>query len=218
MGHVRSRSFTHLPADTPVGLLKIQPKSLFRDILPVTPLSPIFCIANPLYPQQNKDLRGRGSGMPTPHIVPISGNFSTAPMKLSLPLPMLPAGAPDALPGGFMRRLLIALLLCSCAIAQDSKPVEGPDFSRGARPRGSFYLNGIGHQYLEGKNYTVVAAAVPVLNGKFFGVKLHVFNRAKTSVNVLPDSITAEDSVGAKSLALYSSAEVNDKLASPSTM
>lgn len=117
-----------------------------------------------------------------------------------------------------MRRLLIALLLCSCALAQDQKSVEGPDFSRGARPRGSFYLNGIGHQYLEGKNYTVVAAAVPVLNGKFFGVKLHVFNRAKTSVNVLPDSITAEDSVGAKSLALYSSAEVNDKLASPSTM
>ena len=43
-----------------------------------------------------------------------------------------------------MRRLLIALLLCSCAIAQDQKPVEGPDLSRGARPRGWFYLNGVG--------------------------------------------------------------------------
>ncbi len=117
-----------------------------------------------------------------------------------------------------MRRLLIALLLCSCAIAQDARPLEGPDFSRAARPRGSFYLNGVGHQYLEGTQYTVVAAAVPVLNNKYFGVKIHVFNRGAKSVNVLPDAITAEDSVGAKQLALYSSAEVNDKLAAPSTI
>jgi hypothetical protein len=117
-----------------------------------------------------------------------------------------------------MRRLLIALLLCSCAIAQNSKPDQGPDFSRGARPRGSFYLNGVGHQYLEGKHYTVVAAAIPVLNGKFFGVKVRVFNRGTVSVNVLPEEITAEDSVGAKQLALHSSAEVNDKLTAPSAM
>ena len=117
-----------------------------------------------------------------------------------------------------MRRLLIAVLLCACATAKTTKPIEGPDFSRGSRPRGSFYLNGVGHQYLEGQNYTVVAAAVPVLNGKFFGVKVHVFNRAASSVNVLPESITAEDSVKAKQLELYSSAEVNDKLAAPSTM
>jgi hypothetical protein len=117
-----------------------------------------------------------------------------------------------------MRRLLIALLLCSCAAAQDAQPVAGPDFTRGARPRGWFYLNGVAHQYLEGQNYTVVAAAVPVLNGKFFGVKVHVFNRGAASVNVLPEDITAEDSVGVKQLALYSSAEVNDKLAGPSIM
>jgi len=117
-----------------------------------------------------------------------------------------------------MRRLLIALLLCACATAQTTTPAEGPDFSRAARPRGSFYLNGVGHQYLEGRDYTVVAAAVPVLNGKFFGVKIHVFNRGAASVNVLPESITAEDSVKAKQLELYSSAEVNDKLAGPSTM
>ncbi len=117
-----------------------------------------------------------------------------------------------------MRRLLIALVLCSCAAAQDAQPVAGPDFTRGARARGSFYLNGVGHQYLEGQNYTVVAAAVPVLNGKFFGVKVHVFNRGAESVNVLPEDITAEDSVGVKQLALYSSAEVNDKLAAPSAL
>ena len=117
-----------------------------------------------------------------------------------------------------MRRVLIALLLCSCAAAQDAQPVAGPDFTRAARAGGSFYLNGVGHQYLEGQNYTVVAAAVPVLNGKFFGVKVHVFNRGAASVNVLPDSITAEDSVGVRQLMLYSSAEVNDKLAAPSAL
>lgn len=117
-----------------------------------------------------------------------------------------------------MRRLLIALLLCACATAQTTQPAEGPDFSRAARPRGSFYLNGVGHQYLQGQNYTVVAAAVPVLNGKFFGVKVHVFNRGAASVNVLPESITAEDSVKAKQLELYSSSELNDKLAAPSAL
>ncbi len=84
--------------------------------------------------------------------------------------------------------------------------------------RGAFYLNGIGHQYLQGTNYTVIAAAIPVLNNKFFGVKVHVINRGTASVDVLPDAITAEDSVGGKQLALYSSSEVNDKLQRPSGM
>ena len=42
--------------------------------------------------------------------------------------------------------------------------------------------------------------------------------RGKSSVNVLPDAITAEDSVGAKQLILHSSAELNDKLTAPSTL
>ena len=33
---------------------------------------------------------------------------------------------------------------------------------------------------LQGTNYTVVAAAVPMLNGKYFGVKLYVFNRGRS--------------------------------------
>jgi hypothetical protein len=117
-----------------------------------------------------------------------------------------------------MRRCLVVVLLCACAVAQATKPAEGPDFSRAARPRGGFYLNGIGHQYLQGTNYTVIAAAIPVLNNKFLGVKVHVINRGTESVDVLPDAITAEDSVGGKQLALYSSSEVNDKLQRPSGM
>ena len=117
-----------------------------------------------------------------------------------------------------MRRFLLVLLLCSCALAQSSTPAQGPDFSRAARPRGWFYLNGIGYQYLQGTDYTVVAAAVPVMNGRFFGVKVHVINRGIASVNVLPDEIMAEDSLSAKQLALYSAAEVNDKMQRPSGM
>src|SRR5208283_3624600 len=105
---------------------------------------------------------------------------------------------------------LCFLLLSSFAVAQEQNPGPGPDFSRGARPRGSFYLNGVGHQYLQGKDYTVVAAAIPVLNGKYFGVKLHVFNRGTSSVNVLPESVTVEDSVSAKQLESFSAADVAD--------
>ena len=117
-----------------------------------------------------------------------------------------------------MRRCLLVLLLCTCAIAQTTKPPEGPDFSRAARPRGGFYLNGVGHQYLQGANYTVIAAAIPVLDRKFFGVKVRVINRATSSVDVLPEAITAEDSVSGTQLALYSSAEVNEKLVKPAGM
>jgi len=112
----------------------------------------------------------------------------------------------------------VVLLCLSASIFAQSSAGNGPDFSRAERPRGWFYLNGIGHQYLQGTNYTVIAAALPVLNGKFLGVKLHVINRGANSVNVLPQEFTAEDSVSAKSLALYTSAEVNAKLLRPSGM
>jgi|GEM_PF-2687367 hypothetical protein len=109
-----------------------------------------------------------------------------------------------------MRGVLYALLLCSFAVAQDRGP--GPDFSRGARVRGSFYLNGLGYQYIQGANYTVVASAIPTLNGKYFGVKVHVINRGKRSVNMVPESVTVEDSVGSKPLELFSAADIADRM------
>lgn len=107
---------------------------------------------------------------------------------------------------------------------QNSSPVvqvqsaEGPDFDRATRPRGAFYLNGVGHQYLQGTEFTVVAAALPVMNGKFLGVKLRVINRGRNSVNVLPEDIAVEDSVSGKQLVLYSSAEVFGRMQQPSGM
>ena len=111
-----------------------------------------------------------------------------------------------------MRGCLCVLLLCGFAIAQEQNSGPGPDFSRAARERGAFYLNGIGHQFLQGANFTVVAAAVPTLNGKYFGVKLHVFNRGKISVNVLPESVIVDDSVGSKQLELFPAAEIADRM------
>src|SRR5271165_7663840 len=111
-----------------------------------------------------------------------------------------------------MRGWLCALLLCSFAIAQEPNPGAGPDFSRAARERGSFYLNGFSYQYLQGTKYTVVASAVPTLNGKYFGVKLHILNRGKSSVNMVPEAVTVEDSVGAKPLELLSAADIADRM------
>ena len=111
-----------------------------------------------------------------------------------------------------MRGVLYSLLLCSFATAQDRVPGPGPDFSRAARERGSFYLNGLGYQYIQGTNYTVVASAIPTMNGKYFGVKVHILNRGERSVNMIPDAITVEDSVGAKPLQLLSAADIGDKM------
>jgi len=112
-----------------------------------------------------------------------------------------------------MRRLICVLLLCSLAIAQEQW--QGPDFTRAAREHGSFYLNGIGHQYLQGKNYTVVAAAIPTVGGKYFGVKLHVFNRGQKSVNLLPEEVTVADSVGGKLLEPLPATEIADRMRKP---
>ncbi len=109
-----------------------------------------------------------------------------------------------------MRGWLCVLLLCSFARAQEPNP--GPDFSRGTRERGSFYLNGIGHQYLQGKDYTVVAAAIPTVNAKYFGVKVHVFNRGQKSVNLLPEGVTVDDSVGGRLLEALPATEVADHM------
>ena len=111
-----------------------------------------------------------------------------------------------------MRGWLCALLLCSLAIAQEPNSGPGPDFSRGAREHGSFYLNGLGYQFIQGTNYTVVASAISILNSKYLGVKVHVFNRGERAVNMLPESVTAEDSVGAKALELFSAADIADRM------
>ena len=143
IGVVCCRFFVSLPAQTPVYPAKIQLNSFIERNLPVS-LKPARIYAEIL----RKSMKTRnlgGEGVPRAPILPQFGKrFHRALLTRFPSLPMVPSGALGALSGGLMRRLLIALLLCACATAQTTKPIEGPDFSRAARPRGSFYLNGVG--------------------------------------------------------------------------
>lgn len=111
-----------------------------------------------------------------------------------------------------MRAILCVVLACFAAMAQDPGPNLRLDPTRAVRERGSFYLNGVGHQYVEGVRYTVVAAAIPILGGKYFGLKVRVLNRSGRSVNVAPDAVLAEDSVGGRRLELQAAGDIADRL------
>jgi hypothetical protein len=66
LGHLCSRFFTHLPTSAVVRPKKIRRKSLFRNILRITCLFPIFYAVNTAYLNENKDLQGEGGGVPMP--------------------------------------------------------------------------------------------------------------------------------------------------------
>ena len=87
--------------------------------------------------------------------------------------------------GDPMRYLLCALLFGCLLPAQDQTSTSQP--SDGAR--GAFYVDGIVYQYAAGRDFTVVVAAHPVLNHKFVGVKVRVYNRGQHSVTVKPEDI-----------------------------
>src|ERR1022692_2835474 len=77
MGHLRSRFSTHLSAKTPVLPQKIRPKSLFRNILPLTSTRSIFCADFRLSPPMFSifyEHRGRGRGGAPLYLRPTLGN------------------------------------------------------------------------------------------------------------------------------------------------
>src|ERR1017187_5345644 len=81
MGHLRSRFSTHLSAKTPVLPQKIRPKSLFRNILPLTSTRSIFCADFRLSPPMFSifyEHRGRGRGVRPYTSVPL---WETKPGK-----------------------------------------------------------------------------------------------------------------------------------------
>ena len=57
---VTPASFRRPPGGLPPA--KFSPNSLFRNILHVSLLFPIFCTGNAIYPHENKDLRREGGG------------------------------------------------------------------------------------------------------------------------------------------------------------
>src|SRR5271166_2091049 len=66
MGHVRSRFFTHLPANTPVRPQKIPCKSFRQRILPVTHTRSVAYAQNPANVMKTRNLGGRGEGYSKP--------------------------------------------------------------------------------------------------------------------------------------------------------
>jgi hypothetical protein len=110
--------------------------------------------------------------------------------------------------GGFMRYVLCAFLFVCPLLAQE--PALAPQ--KPAPESGAFYINGIVYQYLVGHGYTVVAAAHPVVNHKFLGVKVRVYNRAERSVTVNPDEIRVVDAIGTRTLAPVSAASLANRM------
>lgn len=95
-----------------------------------------------------------------------------------------------------MRYVFCAALLVGSLLAQEPAPAP-----QAASPEnGAFYVNGVVYRYIVGRDYTVVAAAHPVVNHKFLGVKVRVYNRAEHSVTVKPDEITVVDAISTRTL------------------
>lgn len=80
---------------------------------------------------------------------------------------------------------------------------------------GSFYVNGIVYQYVAGADYTVVAAAHSVINHKFVGVKVRVFNEGQQSVTVKPEEVSVEDAVAGQSLHMVSGTQLAGRMRRP---
>jgi len=110
-----------------------------------------------------------------------------------------------------MRYLLCALLFGCSLLAQDQTSI--PQKSEGTR--GAFYVDGILYQYAAGREFTVVVAAHPVLNHKFVGVKVRVYNGGQHSVTVKPEEVTLEDAVAGHAVAAVSGGELAQRMRKP---
>ena len=112
-----------------------------------------------------------------------------------------------------MRYLFAVLLLSGVPLAQqlqiDSTPADS---------RGSFYVDGIAYQYITAGNYTVVAAAHSVINRKFAGVKVRVYNMSQHSITVKAEDVLVEDAVAGKGLQPVSGAELANRMRKPYNM
>lgn len=111
-----------------------------------------------------------------------------------------------------MRYLVCALLFACSVFAQDE--ALAPQKTQA----GSFYVDGIVYQYAVGKDYTVVAAAHAVLNRKYLAIKVRVYNAGPHSVTVKPEDVLLEDTVGGRTVAAVSGADLARKLRKPYNM
>src|SRR5208337_55206 len=94
MGHVRSRFFTHLPANTPVRPQKIPCKSFRQRILPATHTRSVAYAQNPANVMKTRNFGGRGEGVSQTHSVPLwetTRGTSTQLPATSYQLPLMPS-------------------------------------------------------------------------------------------------------------------------------
>jgi len=110
-----------------------------------------------------------------------------------------------------MRYLLCALVFGCSLLAQD----QTSTLQKSAGARGAFYVDGIVYQYAAGREFTVVVAAHPLLNHKFVGVKVRVYNGGQHSVTVKPEEVVVEDAVAGRAVAAVSGAELAQRMRKP---
>jgi len=113
--------------------------------------------------------------------------------------------------GDFMRSFVCALLLV-CPLVGQQITRDIPESS------GTFFVDGITYQYAARADCTVVVAAHSVINRKFLGVKVRVYNAGQRSISVKPDDIAVEDAIASRELAAVSGAELARRMRKPQNM
>src|SRR5579863_4140782 len=107
--------------------------------------------------------------------------------------------------GDFMRSFVCALLfVCPLVAQQVTRDIP--------ESNGAFFVDGITYQYAARADCTVVVAAHSVINHKFLGVKVRVYNAGQRSIAVKPEDISVEDAVASRELAAISSTELARKM------
>jgi len=119
--------------------------------------------------------------------------------------------------------LILWTLIALPNLAEDAKSIVGAEAQSEARvwePSSSFfYINGIAYRFAAAESYAVVAAATTGLGGKYLGIKVHVFNRSRQSITVLPEDITVVDAIAKRRLTPVPAVDVvNRKRGEPTWM
>jgi hypothetical protein len=104
-----------------------------------------------------------------------------------------------------MRPFVCVLLLAFPLFAQEvnREPLENS---------GAFFVDGIVHQFIVGKQCTVVAAAHAAVNRKFLAVKVRFYNHGTRSVTVRPEDVVVADAIGGRALSPVSGDDLARKM------
>jgi hypothetical protein len=109
-------------------------------------------------------------------------------------------------------RSFVCVLLLAC-------PLVGQQVTRDIPERsGTFFVDGITYQYEARADCTVVVATHSVINRKFLGVKVRVYNAGQHSISVKPEDIAVGDAIAGRELAAIPGAELARRMRKPQNM